>query len=229
LLRCRDRISAFVCPTAFTAEKLIDSGVARDKVFHVPTFVGHRVPAQGQGEFILFLGRFSQEKGIDVLLEAYAALPQPRPELVLAGARPGETERLAGLIGRCGGSVRVINFASKSEVEALLEKALYIVVPSLWYENSPNVVLEAFSCGRPVVASDIGSLGESVQDSITGRLFPPGDAGALTRIVAELRERPEELLRLGRGGYEYVRAVHSPEEHLRRLLAVFDFARATKP
>jgi glycosyltransferase involved in cell wall biosynthesis len=74
-----------------------------------------------------------------------------------------------------------------------------LVVPSLWYENSPNVILEAFAHGTPVIASNHGGLSELVQDGRNGLLFPPGDAASLGRQLQQLLDEPDLLPRLRLG------------------------------
>ena len=79
------------------------------------------------------------------------------------------------------------------QVGAALRQMDCLVVPSVWYENSPLVIQEAYAVGLPVVASRLGALVEKVQDHRTGYLFAPGDSADLARVLREIVERPERL------------------------------------
>ena len=92
------------------------------------------------------------------------------------------------------------------ELPAVLSSLDVLVVPSVWYENTPFVVLEAFSTGRPVVASDLGGLSELVDDGVNGKLFKAGDPGDLLNVLKQFDEDPELLTRLA-GGISKVRTL----------------------
>jgi glycosyltransferase involved in cell wall biosynthesis len=93
-----------------------------------------------------------------------------------------------------------------------------LVVPSRWYENSPNVILEAFACGTPVITANLGGMAELVEDGVNGLLFEPGDVEDLARCLRRVAEEPELLDRL-RAGIPPVRTI---EEEMDELLALYD-------
>jgi glycosyltransferase involved in cell wall biosynthesis len=96
-----------------------------------------------------------------------------------------------------------------------------VIVPSLWYENSPNVVLEAMAHGRPVVASDLGSLPEEVIDGETGLCFKPGNEEDLADQVKALLSDPATAAELGSAARKRVLAEHSMKGHLKMLKELF--------
>ena len=83
--------------------------------------------------------------------------------------------------------------ASRESIPELFATTDVLVVPSLWYENSPLVISEAFAASVPVVASRVGALAEKVRDGVDGLLFPMGDARALASALQELAEQPDLL------------------------------------
>ena len=98
-----------------------------------------------------------------------------------------------------------------------------LVVPSVWYENTPFVVLEAFAAGRPVIASDLGGLSELVVDGKNGRTFSAGDPGSLVSVLADFDERPELVQELSAG----IGDVRTLEENTHDFLALWEGALAS--
>jgi glycosyltransferase involved in cell wall biosynthesis len=100
--------------------------------------------------------------------------------------------------------------------------AIATVMPAIWYENLPNSVVESMACGCPVIASDIGSLSYTVTHNVDGLLFRAGDAEALATEIARLSGDASLRERLAHGARKTALARHSPQEHLTKLLALFD-------
>jgi glycosyltransferase involved in cell wall biosynthesis len=103
----------------------------------------------------------------------------------------------------------------------LLKKAYLSVVPSLWYENLPNALLESYACGTPVLASNLGSLTECVDEGETGYLFEPGNAVHLAERLAFCFDHPELVSEMGYKARKIAETTYSPEMHLKRLENLF--------
>jgi glycosyltransferase involved in cell wall biosynthesis len=148
-----------------------------------------RPPRRGPHRFIL-LARLTMEKGIETCLEAMARLPSTLPiELVIGGVGPLEEKVRAAAAS--DPRIRYVGYVSGEEKHALLDQADHLLLPSLWYENAPVVILEAAAYGLGVIASRIGGIPEFVQEGRTGWLFAPGDAGALALTMTEAMRDPE--------------------------------------
>jgi glycosyltransferase involved in cell wall biosynthesis len=153
---------------------------------------------------IAFAGRLTREKGVDVLLEAFAAAQAREPDLSLeiygdGPERPRLARRVIEL--RLSDRVELAGLVSHAELDARLDRAWIQVVPSLWQEPFGLVAAEAMMRGTAVVASRVGGLVEFVQDGRSGILVPPGDPSALEnalRAVACDRELAERLGAEGR-------------------------------
>ncbi len=142
---------------------------------------------------VAFAGRLVREKGVDVLLRAFAAVAAALPEarLLLAGDGP-ERERLRALIADLGLSSRVsmLGYLPRAELERQFDAAWVQVVPSRWAEPFGIVATDAMMRGTAVVASRSGGLAESVRDGETGLLVPPDDVDALAAaLLRPLRDR----------------------------------------
>ncbi len=148
---------------------------------------------------ILMLGRINRIKGQEVLIEALASLDpalrtQVETRIVGSGFEdPTAEETLAALVAQAGlsGSVSVEPFSD--DPDPLYRWADVVAMPSRRPESLGRVAIEAMAYGRPPLASAIGGLGEVVVERETGRLLPPGDAGALAAAIAEIIDQPASL------------------------------------
>lgn len=173
----------------------------------------------------LYVGRLDREKGVDLLLRAFAQLlaghPGARLRVVGDGPRRPELERLAASLG-LGMAVDFAGRLPFAEVETELEGAWALVAPSLWPEPFGFAAAEAIARGVPVVASASGGHAETVEPGISGLLFPNGNAGALAECldaIAAGRRFPGHVL--PREVAERLRIRHDPKRHADRLRAIF--------
>ncbi len=223
-----DRIDAFVCPSRFTMGLMKKAGFAEKKLFHVPTFIDLAAidPSPAPGRYVLYFGRISPEKGVEVLLEAFlkyrgrsgaSALPLRIVHTGGEGARSLEERvRSEGLE-----DIEILSGLSGREFHAVLRDAAFTVVPSICYDNMPNAILESYAFCKPVIGSGRGSIPEVIEDGRTGLLFEPGDSDDLADKLAWLAGRPEERLNMGRNGRTIVESRHNKEAHYGRLMEVF--------
>jgi glycosyltransferase involved in cell wall biosynthesis len=154
-----------------------------------------RLPAE---DFLLFVGDLRRDKGLDVLLQAYASLPYA-PPLVLIG-RPGRETPTALPYG-----VSMFHSWPHDAIMHAWSRSLLAVVPSLTRETFGLVAAEAMACGRPVVASSIGGLPDVVVDGETGLLVPPGDAASLRQALDALIRDRDRRERMGRAAQRHAR------------------------
>ncbi len=184
-------VDVIICPSEFMKKQLDTNPLLADKTVLLRNFVEGR-PAdtqqesavtQEQGNYVLYFGRFSEEKGIGTLLTACRALPDI--PFVFAGAGPMESQ-----IDQVKNAENK-GFVTGEALHRLIAGARFSVYPSEWYENGPFSVMESQIYGTPVLVSDLGGAPELVQAGRTGELFRGGDAGELTAHIRELWEHPE--------------------------------------
>lgn len=161
---------------------------------------------------LLFVGDVSRDKGVQVLFDAYRLLDSPPPLLVAGRCAPG------------GGwnppdGVSLAGALPHDEVLGLFRSARAVIVPSVWSDPCPTVVLEAMAAGRPVVASAAGGIVDMVVDGVTGALVPPGDVPALARAIAAILRDAPAAQRLGIAGRDRVRefTINAIVERIERL------------
>ena len=217
-------INLLVCPSEFMVEKMTESQVHPDRLRRLNHFVHLDQPVKSTpGQGVLFVGRLSPEKGVDVLVRAAAGLPSGTT-VDIVGDGP-ERARLTELAAELAPGV--VRFHGRLQADAVAERlraAAICVIPSRWYENQPLVVLEAYTAGTPVVGARLGGITELIEPGTTGELFRAGSWSDLTGVLTRLLDDPEHCARMGRAGRAWVESNFSPEAHLTQLHAIYDEA-----
>lgn len=222
LLRCRDRIDAYVFPSRFTMEKFIEAGFPEDKLHYIPTPVDvtNVVPRYSKTGPFLYFGRLSVEKGVHQLLEAYRAIIKDKPELKVVGAQATSAYAKA-LMNEYRDDTSFYDFAPKAELEMHISAAFCVIIPSVWYDNLPNALLEACSHGKPVIAPRHGSFLELIKDGQTGLFYEAGSVASLRNRLEWAIEHPSEMAEMGRRARAFVEDEFSVRRHVDSLMSVF--------
>jgi glycosyltransferase involved in cell wall biosynthesis len=207
------KVTRYVALNNFCRDKFIAAGLPPERIVVKPNFVDFPAPEVGERNGFLFVGRLSSEKGIEVLARAMAALDGAA--LRVAGTGP-ESHRLAGVAGL----VR-LGALTGDNIRLEMTAAAALILPSIWYENFPRTLVEAFACGLPVIASRIGALAELVQDGVTGLLFEPGDADDLADKMRWALQHPEQMAQMGRNARRQYEAEFTAERNYQQLMAIY--------
>lgn len=182
-----------------------------------PNTVPDPGPGQRRDDHVLFAGRLSAEKGLELLLDAWSRRRSSGTPLVVAGDGP-----LRGLVERSAerrDDVRFVGQLSRPQMEDHLRRAAFLVVPSVWHEVCPMVVVEALALGVPVLVTAVGGLPWLIGGA--GWVSPP-DAPALARALDEALGDPAGRRTRSAAARERYERSLSPEETLRQLLAVYE-------
>ena len=209
----RNKVARYIALTDFCRRKFIEGGLEAERIVVKPNFVGFPVPENIPRQGLLFVGRLSVEKGIKTLVQAVQQLPNPG--LRVAGDGP-EAHLLEGVAG----ITRLGNLTGDA-VRHEMSGALALVLPSIWYENFPRTIVEAFACGLPVIASRIGALADLVRDGGTGLLFEPGNPRDLADKMAWALTHPEQMMEMGRKARVQFEAEFSAEVNYRLLMDIY--------
>jgi glycosyltransferase involved in cell wall biosynthesis len=187
-------VDQFLAPSRFLLERYVDWGIPRDKIRFEdygrrPIHSRTRSRARKRNRFAFF-GQLSRFKGINVLLKAMNQVAQAGvdAELTVYGAnlelQPQDfRDEFARLLDMTRGSVTFVGEYKHDDLPALMERADWVVVPSIWWENSPLVIQEAFMYGRPVICSDIGGMAEKVRHGVDGLHFRADDPESLAETI----------------------------------------------
>jgi glycosyltransferase involved in cell wall biosynthesis len=217
-----DAVSRFLAVSDFVRAKHVEGGISAERIGVKPNFTWPAERRRGPGEYFLFLGRLSAEKGVDTILRA-SNLLQAGCRIVVVGDGP-EADALKSMPSR---GVEFRGAIPAAEVPAVLANARALLVPSRWYEAAPRSIIEAYATGVPVVASDIGALPEAVANERTGSLARPDDPTSWAERMHALRDDATSE-RLGRSAYERWEERFSPERGLRDLESAYRNALAVR-
>jgi glycosyltransferase involved in cell wall biosynthesis len=220
-------VQRFIAPSRFLAEKLEQGGFDPARITVLPNFVDTAsFDPRPEGDYALYFGRLSREKGVDILLEAMARVGKGKLKIAGDGPAREDLEALASGLGLA--SVEFLGHRSGDELRDILSGAQFVVLPSRWYENLPFSIMEAFASGKPVIASDIGGIPEMVDDGENGLLFPMGDVGELERQLATLFDSHELCGKMGAKGREKALRLYSAGYHYDRIMEIYSEAAVGK-
>lgn len=215
-------IDAFITPSEFLKKKLIENGYDEKKINYIPSFtVSESEVGQFEvGTYGLYFGRIEEEKGVDVVVRAYEKLPGYQVKIV-GDDTTDEAVRLKEYIKeKCVENIEFIGFKSGKELENIIKSARFTLIPSLCYDNLPNTALESFQYGKPIIASNIGSLPEIVTDGINGYLYTAGNIDELCEKIRQM-DNDQDVKRMGAACMERLSSKFAPETHYQTLMEVF--------
>jgi glycosyltransferase involved in cell wall biosynthesis len=218
----RDGIDVFITPSAFARDKLVASGYPSQRIMVIPNCVvaADYRPLHTAGDHILYIGRLSREKGVEVLVRAAIGSGTP-VKLVGEGPLRPALERM---IATSGADVELLGFRSGEQLAAAVQASAAVVMPSICHDNCPLAVIEAMAWGKPVIGSRVGGIPELVRDGQEGLLVPHGDTAALGQAMQRLLGDPELCLRMGRAGRDRVEQHYDADPHYRAVAAAYRLA-----
>lgn len=216
-------VSRYYTLTEFSRQKFIAAGFPAERIDVKPNFIDPDPgPGPRAGDYALFAGRLSAEKGVEILLQAWR-LVGSHARLKIVGDGP-DRQLVEAAIAE-GLNIEYLGLRSPSDVLELAGNALCVVMSSTVYETFGRTIVEAYSRGVPVVVPRLGALGEVVRDGVTGFCFEPRDGAGLAERVLKLVDDPVRRRAMGDAGrllYEqqYTAAVNHAElmEIYRRAL-----------
>ncbi len=192
-------VDRFVSPSHFLAARYIDWGIAPEKMIVLENMMPHVArgtiaPPPADGALRLgFFGQISKLKGIDVLFDAAVMLEKEEVTDVsfeifgdYRGQPPELQEGFLKRLDKAGANIRFNGPYDRQRVDGLMQSVHAVIMPSVWWENSPVVIQEALRNRRPVICSDIGGMAEKVRDGVDGFHFSAGNPTALASLVKRL-------------------------------------------
>lgn len=206
---CRSQGMLFSDPKHWEKLKIVHCGVS-------PEMYGQD-PDRGYKKRLLFIGRLDEVKGVPLLLKSFGDLvgKHPEAELHIVGDGPARATLEAQAKG-LGEAVQFLGYRSQQEVAAILKETDILILPS-FAEGVPVVLMEAMAARLPVVTTQVGGIGELVEDGVSGFICPPGDLETLTARIDTLLSDPALCARMGAAGQAKVAAEFNSTQEARWL------------
>jgi len=204
-------IDKFICLTEFQRDLFIQCGMPQEKLFIKPNFVSDKQQMlTSEGEYAIFVGRLSNEKGILQLCEAWQKLDIP---LYILGS--------GHLLGKLpiAKNIHYLDQVDHDELIKMLARARFLIMNSVWYEVLPLVLIEALSCGIPCLVPKLGAMPEIIKNGKLGYTFEPQNMNELIEKAQLLWNNAFTMKLACRKEYENK---YTPERNIKLLLAIYD-------
>jgi glycosyltransferase involved in cell wall biosynthesis len=227
-----EKVDAYITLTDFQRQKMVQAGLPSAKIHVKPNFVNPiersaldsldpAIAAAIAAPFVLFVGRLSIEKGLPIVIEAYRQ-NRALPRLIIVGDGP-ERAVLEQQVTAAGLAVPVqfLGYQPKAVIQQLMQQAMALIFPSIWYEGFPLTIAEALSCGLPPIVSRLGSMAEIIQDNENGLHFVPGDPNDLAIKIQQITEDLAQRQKLGVAAQQTYEQYYTAEKNYAQLMAIY--------
>jgi glycosyltransferase involved in cell wall biosynthesis len=189
-------------------------------------FDATRYTASGNyDDYALYIGRLSDEKGVDVLLQAMALTPDTKLKIAGDGSWSGYLKEQAHALGL--NNVEFLGAVHGERFDRLLDNCRFVVVPSLWYENFPYVMTESFARGKAVIGSDKGGIPEYIDEGVTGYVYPAHDHVKLSECIRRLYHTDGLAAKLGMNAKRFADSEFNDDKFYARISDIY--ARVVRP
>lgn len=232
LKKSYEKIDLFLAPSQFMKEKCVQFGIPEEKIKILRNVINmeqyQNVPQSEEDNFFLYYGRISAEKGIDNLIKAVSKLKRENGlggnKLYITGKGPFENE-LKKKASKLGLKKEVVFTGPKygDELRELVLKSKFVVLPSIWHDNSPLVVSESQLLGKPVIVSDRGGTREMILDGKSGFVFETENPDDLAGKIEKMLElSADERRKMGEFGKENISQLNNEESYYEKLMQYYN-------
>lgn len=215
------QVDKFLFQSEFTRDMFVKFGydVKKTHIIENPYDCKNIQPNYDGKNYILYFGRLSNEKGIYTLLNAMKTLPNLKLKIV--GDGPEHNSYLNYVVENSICNVKFLGPKWDKELEPIIKDCKFVVVPSEWYEPSPYVVLQAFSYGKPVVASNRGGLNDLIIHNENGLFFKAGDSNSLTEKIKFMLQDKNIVHKMGQNARMILEKKYNPDRYYSDTINVF--------
>ena len=208
---------ALICLTEFAKNKFIEFGIPEELLFIKPNFIFTEQNIEVEKEnYFVFIGRLEKAKGTELLINLNIYIPNIRLKIIGGG---DEEDRLKNQT-----KYEFTGAITRDKVLSILSKSKALIFTSIWYEGMPLVILEAFSLGIPVIASNIGAISEMIDDYKNGLLFEANNVKSLSEKIIWATNNPDEMKQMGKNAYLDFINKYSSQSNLKLLKNIYEFA-----
>ena len=200
---------------------MIKIGIPHSQIEHVPIFIDpdNYIPEFISQPYLVYFGRLSREKGLPLLLEVMSSLKHHN--LLIVGDGPQRQDLEAIKEKKNLVNVRFMGKLHGVQLNRIIRNSRFVVVPSTWYENSPNVLLEAYALGKPVLGANIGGIPEYIDENINGLLYEYNNLEDLKEKIDFLMTQQVFCEEMGRSARKIVQERYDPITHYNKIQKIF--------
>lgn len=221
VLKSYEYIDYYITPSNFYREMLIKSGIDKDKIEHIPNFIDSRdyVPNYEFEDYFIYVGRLSEEKGVETLIKAMEHVNESKLKIV--GTGPMEKKLKDLVVERKIENVEFLGFKSGMELKNIVSKSKFMVIPSEWYENGPMSVLEAMAMGKAIIGANIGGIPEMIEENENGLLFKSGDISDINVKLNHILNSDECIKKFGKRSRGLIEKKYDSKVHYEKIINVY--------
>lgn len=222
ILKSYDYVDKFICPSEFYMNKFIEFGIPKEKVVHIPNFVDVSKfnPNYEHEDYFVYFGRLSEEKGINTLIKSMKYVNKSK--LIIVGTGPIEKELKEFVVKEKIKNVEFVGFKTGNELENIIKKSRFIVIPSEWYENAPMSIIEAMAYGKAVLGSNIGGIPEFIEDNHTGMIFNTKDEIDLASKINHLIDEEKQTIEMGKNARIRAEKLYDKTVHYEKIMDLYN-------
>lgn len=215
-------IDAYITLTEFGKLKFIEAGLPTNKLFVKPNFLlNPPKPSYVKSDYVVFMGRLSEEKGIVTLINAARTLLDQSLSIKVIGTGPLHEEYATTIKTAHLTNIELLGRKSSGDCFNLLLGAKMLIMPSISYETFGLTIVEAFACGKPVIASNHGAMAAIVEHGKTGLLFEPGNAEDLASKIRWMVGNPDACIEMGKNARAEFEAKYTAEKNFEILMDIY--------
>jgi glycosyltransferase involved in cell wall biosynthesis len=216
----KTKVDRFIALTQFAANKYEQAGWPKQKLVIKPNFAPDPFSDKfkySNDNYTIYVGRLSEEKGIDLLLKAWNNI---NFKLVIIGDGP-----LKHMVEESDNpNIEYLGRQDKSQVLEYVKRASFLVMASTWYEGFPMVLVEAFACGTCALVPRLGGMQEVVTEGVTGMQFEPGNVFDLEQKIKSLIQSPDKIKKMGEGARKTYESSYTPSVNYHQLINIYQQA-----
>jgi len=222
LIKIYNNVDVIITPSKYLKSKLEKNGFENNEIYHIPTFCNEKsADINNVGQYGLYFGRITKEKGVEYIVKAYEKLDENHKLKIMGDDSTPEAAKIKQYIQEKNiKNIEFLGFKQGEELENIIKNSRFIMVPSIWYENLPNTILEGFAYGKPVIATNIGSLTETIKDGENGFLFNIGDINKIVESILKLDD-DNLVKKIGKNNVEEIKEKYSVDKHYNKLMKIF--------
>ena len=219
------KINKFITPSLTLLNYITNKEIPSNKIIVIPNFLNNKflnnINNNNNRNYFLYVGTLADYKGVNILLDAIKDLPRDIPFKIIGS---GFQEKKYKIFAKEQDlyNIEFLGNLPREEIIKYYEKSISIIVPSNYFEIFGMINIEAFACGKPVIASNIGGIPEIVEDNINGLLFEPGNVEQLKKCILKYWNNQELAVEHGKNGYQKAITQYTEDKYYDKLIKVYE-------